>query len=414
MEFLHVDSAQSARTKLFEPDRFPALTADSFTVSLKDALGLSLYSDIYSNEEIPPYDRSTVDGYAIRAVDCFGASESIPAFLDLAGSVNMGEITQIKLMPQQAVYVPTGAMVPDGTDCVVMIEHTEKLDEQTIAVNKPVAPGEGLVYRGDDVKSGQLLLNRGTKLDFRHLGLLAAVGVSQVQVYRPIRCFVISTGDEIVAIDAPYQPGKLRDVNGYTLGGLIETCGAVVTGHKIVQDDYELLKQTMKDGLSEADVLFISGGSSVGERDYTLKLINELAEELGGSGSFVHGIGIKPGKPTIFGEVSGKPVFGLPGHPMSAVMVFLAFVDGFLRQLTGQPTKRNSVKACLTSHIHSSPGSDTYQLMSLTESSEGLLATPLFGKSSLTAIFTKADGFMVIGADDEGHEKGEMVDIYLW
>ena len=313
MDFFQVISLDEAIVRLQK--QFADNPLEIETVCLLEAQNRFLAEDLYAAENVPDFNRSTVDGYAVKAADTFGAGEALPSLLIAAGAVRMGQKAEMILKKGQAVAVPTGGMLPEGADSVGMVEYSEQFDADTIAVYKPVSPGENVIARGDDMRQGDVILKRGTWLSAKHIAMLAACGISRVNVYRPIRFAIISTGDEIIEIDQPQEIGQIRDINSYGLASIIRQWGGSVTYRAIVRDDYEALKQAMTEGLEQADVLLTSGGSSVGERDYTYRLMQELCKD----DVFVKGIAIKPGKPTIAGKSDGKPVIGLPGHPSAAM-----------------------------------------------------------------------------------------------
>lgn len=407
MDFFKVVSVTEGREKISEV--FNNFSFDIREVSIVDSLDKTLVEDIISSVNVPEFNRSTVDGYAIRSSDSHGASDTIPSFLTLIGEVRMGEEASISLSLGEAVYVPTGAMIPQGADAVVMIEHTEKLDEKTIAINKPVSQGENIILKGDDIKIGQVLLESGRVISPHDIGVLAALGVPKVKVFQNPTFYVISTGDEIIDMDEELVKGKIRDINGYALHGLIRKIGGDVIKRTIVKDDFSLLKEEVKKGIGLADIVIISGGSSVGTRDYTYDVINSFE----GKGVFIHGISIKPGKPTLVGEAHGKPIFGLPGHPVSSIIIFKAFIEKFIREKMRIKEELNSVRAIITSNLHSSPGKETYQMVTIENRDGKLYAIPNFGKSGMITLLSKSHGYIIIGQDEEGINKGEERDVYF-
>lgn len=383
-------------------------------VSLEKALGNRLYDDIVVPEDVPGFDRSTMDGFAVRARDTFGASESLPAYLDVAGEVYMGKGVDGHVNPGQAWRIPTGGMLPEGCDAVVMVEYTEELDRKTIGVTRPVAPGENIVRRGEDISAGELLFPGGKIVRPQEMGALSAAGVTSLEVEEPVRISIISTGDEVVGPTQSPGPGQVRDVNSYTLygmsakaGGLSELCG-------IVPDDFNSLREAMEVQLSKADIILLSGGSSVGTRDVSAKVIDSL----GKPGILFHGLSIKPGKPTIGAVVEGKPVLGLPGHPVSALVVFMLLVEPLIR--TGRYPRGEEefmlnfpVTAAITRNLRSAAGREDYVRVSLRHDGGRLLAEPVLGKSGLIATMAKADGLVRIPQDLEGVEAGDLVRIKL-
>lgn len=407
MEFLDVLSVNEVKNKLVQSFGKFALSIEK--IDILDAFDRILARNIISPIAVPQFNRSTVDGYAIQSSDSHGASDFIPIFLNITGMVLMGEKTALKVSAGEAVYVPTGGMIPEGADSVVMIEHVEKLDEDTLTIHKPVCTGENIIYQGDDVRRGQLVLEKGKRLTSQDIGVLAAIGVSKVDVYLKPKFYIISTGDEIIDLDEELTLGKVRDINGYVLNTMVQKMGGETVNKVIVNDDFELLRNEVRKGIDHSDIIIISGGSSVGTRDFTHDVINSFK----GKGVFVHGVSIKPGKPTIIGEIEGKAVFGLPGHPVSAIIVFKAFIEYFLKTVMNITENLNMTKALLDFNFHSSPGKETYQVVNLQERDGKMYAIPSFGKSGLITLLSKASGYLIIPDHIEGLNKGEEVNVYF-
>ena len=406
MDFFQVISLDEAIARLQK--QFADNPLEIETVCLLEAQNRFLAEDLYAAENVPDFNRSTVDGYAVKAADTFGAGEALPSLLTAAGAVRMGQKAEMILKKGQAVAVPTGGMLPEGADSVVMVEYSEQFDADTIAVYKPVSPGENVIARGDDMRQGDVILKRGTWLSAKHIAMLAACGISRVNVYRPIRFAIISTGDEIIEIDQPQAIGQIRDINSYGLASIIRQWGGTVTYRAIVRDDYEALKQAMTEGLEQADVLLTSGGSSVGERDYTYRLMQELCKD----DVFVKGIAIKPGKPTIVGKADGKPVIGLPGHPSAAMTVFRVLMSAVMKQW-GLYFEETLVPARLSVNLPSSPGRTTFQMVQLEAGENGFTAVPIFGKSGMIHLLGRSDGYIVLEAHQEGLEQNQQVLVHL-
>jgi molybdopterin molybdotransferase len=406
MDFFQVISLDEAIARLQK--QFADNPLEIETVCLLEAQNRFLAEDLYAAENVPDFNRSTVDGYAVKAADTFGAGEALPSLLIAAGAVRMGQKAEMILKKGQAVAVPTGGMLPEGADSVVMVEYSEQFDADTIAVYKPVSPGENVIARGDDMRQGDVILKRGTWLSAKHIAMLAACGISRVNVYRPIRFAIISTGDEIIEIDQPQAIGQIRDINSYGLASIIRQWGGNVAYRAIVKDDYEALKQAMTEGLEQADVLLTSGGSSVGERDYTYRLMQELCKD----DVFVKGIAIKPGKPTIAGKSDGKPVIGLPGHPSAAMTVFRVLMSAVMKQW-GLYFEETLVPARLSVNLPSSPGRTTFQMVQLEANENGFTAVPIFGKSGMIHLLGRSDGYIVLEAHQEGLEQNQQVLVHL-
>lgn len=378
---------------------------------LSIALSYILAEPITAKENVPGFDRSTVDGYAVRAKDSYGSSESMPGFLTLAGEVKMGEVPNVEAGPGEAVYVPTGGMLPAGTDAVIMIEHCEDVSG-LLNIYKQVAPGENVIRAGEDIREGQMILEKGTKLRPQELGALASLGITHVLVYRKIMAGYLSSGDEIVPYQTKkLQEGQIRDINYLTIAGLASEWNVEVVYGGIVRDDLEEFRQTAHELYEKVDCLILSGGSSVGARDYTTQVI----QTLGDPGVFVHGISIKPGKPTILAVADGKPVIGLPGHPASAMIIFQLFGKRIFRKLKGEAAlvKPERVFARMTKNIPSAPGRADYVRVQLFERDGSWWAEPIIGKSGLITTLVKSDGIVEIASEKEGVLQGEFVPVIL-
>ncbi|MEW6697036.1 MAG: gephyrin-like molybdotransferase Glp [Bacillota bacterium] len=409
MELFNVLTVQQARETLAA--HLPARAKEE-TVPLLQGLNRILAQDITARDDVPGFDRSTMDGYAVRARDTFGASESLPSYVDVTGEVLMGEAATGQVGAGQAWLIPTGGMLPPGADAVVMVEYTEELDQHTIGVTKPVAPGDHLVRRGEDVAAGSVVLTAGHTLRPQDLGLLAAVGVTRVPVLQPMRVGILSTGNELIEPEQPATPGKVRDINSYTLYGQVLAAGGLPTLYGIIEDDFESLRSTMVKALEENDMVLISGGSSVGARDVTAKVI----ETLGSPGVLFHGIAIKPGKPSIGAVVEGKTVFGLPGHPVSAMVVFDLLARPIIESAhLNRPRRAVPLRAAITRNMHSATGREDFLRVTLRRQEDGtVVADTVLGKSGLISTMVKADGVAHIPLNKEGVEAGEPVDVWLF
>lgn len=407
MDFFNVVSVEEARRRVMNV--FKDYTFEREAISLLESTNRILGEDIVSQIDVPEFNRSTVDGYAIKSKESHGASESMPSLFNIIGEVHMGEISKYNIKSGEAVYVPTGGMVPEGADGMVMVENTEKLDKSTLMVYKSISFNENIILKGDDIKIGEIALKRGRRITPEAIGVLAALGISQVKVYKKPRFYIISTGDEIIDLDEKLEMGKIRDINSYALNSLIIRLGGEVVGRSIVRDDYSLLRDEVEKAIEISDIVLISGGSSVGTRDYTAKVIDSF----NGKGVFVHGISIKPGKPTIVGEGEGKLIFGLPGHPVSSIIVFKAIVEHYVRQKMGIIDFIPKTKAVMDFNFPSSPGRETYQMVKLKEKDGKIYATPNFGESGMITLLADADGYIVIKTHEEGIYKGEEREVYL-
>ena len=319
-------------------------------VSLTAALGRTLAEDIAAEEYVPDFDRSTVDGYAVRARDTFGCTDAIPAILPLQGEVLMGEGAEFGLNPEECVAVPTGGAVPEGADSVVMLEYTEDYGDGTIGVSKSVAPGQNMIFRGDDVYPGKVILKKGRVLSSQDIGALAAIGRVQVPVVKKLTVGVISTGDELVAPEETPKPGQVRDVNSPMLEAMLTGFGVKVINYGIVIDDEALLTEKVHKAVAECDAVLLSGGSSVGVKDAACRIIESMGSLL------LHGIAIKPGKPTILGKTGQKPLVGLPGHPVAAYFITKLFILPLLSRLMGRKQEAYTAAARLTESISANHG----------------------------------------------------------
>ena len=383
------------------------------TATLTGALGRRLGAAILSPVDVPGFSRSTVDGFAVMARDTFGASEGLPAYLTVVGEVLMGTAPDTGFGSGQAVKISTGGMLPPGADAVVMVEYTENLDAGTIGVTRPVAPGENVVRKGEDVAAGEVVLPEGHVLRPQDLGILAGVGVSAVEVAALARVGLISTGDEVVPPEAEPGPGQVRDINSYALYGMVAANGGEGTIYGLIKDRFDDLKSALGQALGENDMVLVSGGSSVGTRDMTAQVI----QSLGNPGVLFHGMSLRPGKPTIGAVVHGKPVFGLPGHPVSAMMVCQLLVAPLVR-FGAYPPERDRgafpVSARLTRNLASGTGREDYVRVRLEWENGELVAHPILGKSGLISTMVKAHGLIRIPLDKEGITAGDTVKVYLF
>lgn len=397
------------------PNEALALIARSFhptlpseQVPLSEACGRILSDPVTASEYVPGFDRSTVDGYAVHAKDTFGCSESIPALLVLTGAVAMGEGAGACLEPGTCRYVPTGGAVPCGADAMVMIEHAEVFDPFTVGILRPAAPGENLIYRGDDTVPGQLLFPSGYLLNAHDIGALAAMGVTAVSVFRRPRVGILSTGDELVDAACPPAEGQIRNVNSPMLSALMRELGACPVDYGIVRDEETRMRRTLEQAAAECDAVLISGGSSVGIKDVTESVIGSMGELL------FHGIAMKPGKPTILGRVRSKPVFGLPGHPVAAYFVSRIFVRAALAALTGRTLKPYTIPAVLTESVSANHGRAQYSGASLSLRDGRWYLRPIHGKSGLITGLAASDGYFCVPRDCEGYAQGDVVDVTLY
>ena len=409
MKLLKVDTVNEARSKLIDCCAGTMLQTEMR--SLLDAAGCILAEDIYSKENIPPYRRSIMDGYAVRSRDLGAAGDMIPTMLKVIGEVLLGsDSSDLKVEPGCCVYVPTGGYVPDGADAVVMIEYCEPFGAGMLAVSKSASPGENIVSVGEDVAEGDMLLPKGRKLRPQDLGVLAACGVTDIPVFVPWRVTVISTGDELVSPDKMPGPGQIRDINTYTIASRSMAEGFEVIRTVSVKDEREALVSAIETAKADSDLVVMSGGSSQGKKDMTAELIDEAADH----GVLTHGIAAKPGKPTItgFDEESRTLFIGLPGHPAAALMVYEQILINIWRSLVCREKER-TLKAKVTVNVPSAPGRMTFQLVRLT-GEDTPEAEPVFARSGMISPVSEADGYFVMTENQEGIRPGETVDVYLW
>lgn len=408
-EMFTVLPPEEARTLLFE--KLPAAVA-SESVATSAALDRTLTEKPLAPHPLPAFPRSTMDGYAVRAEDTFGASEMLPAYLDVIGEVPMGRGCDLTVGSGQAAVVYTGGMLPAGADAVVMVERTQKMGETGIEVLRAVAAGENVVTVGEDVKEGEALLEAGHTLRPQDLGGLMALGITTVQVARRPRVAIISTGDEVVPPECNPGPGQIRDINTYTIAGLVERAGGIAVPCGVVGDDFETLLAAAHAALEDADLLVLSAGSSVSTRDMSAEVLNRL----GTPGVLVHGVAVKPGKPTILGVCNGKAVLGLPGNPVSAMVVAGLFLVPLIERMQGRshPTALRRVTARLTHNVASVPGREDYVQVKLVHRDGELWAEPVFGKSNLIYTLVKSDGLLKIPLNTSGLYQGEHVVVELF
>ncbi|HRJ45326.1 MAG TPA: molybdopterin molybdotransferase MoeA, partial [Caldilineaceae bacterium] len=345
-----------------------------------DALDRVLAAPLVSPQDLPEFPRSTVDGYAVNAADTYGASGSLPAFLNVIGEVAMGQLSQLQLGVGEAALVHTGGMVPAGADGVVMVENTQAVDAASIEVLRPVAEGENVIQIGEDIRTGDPILAAGHSLRPQDIGGLLALGITAVTVAVPPKVAIISSGDEVVAPDQPVAPGQVRDINSYTLAGLTRRAGGEPILYGIVPDQRPALEAAAARAHAEADIVVLSAGSSVSYRDLSVEVIAGL----GAPGVLVHGLSVRPGKPTIVAVADGKPIFGLPGNPVSAMVIFDLVVAPTIRALLGATEQpKQQVQAKLARNIASSAGREDYVQVRVEEREGELWAVPVFGKSNL-------------------------------
>lgn len=399
---LKVKTIKEAEALLKE--RFAGYT-EGENVPLGFALGRTLFSDVNSREYVPDFHRSMVDGYAVRAADTFGCSESIPAVLRLRGEVAMGQPAVMTVDAGSCAYVPTGAQLPDGADAMVMLEYAEDFGDGTIGIQTPAAPGTHIIFRGDDVRAGAPVLRRGYRLQAKDVGALAALGYSRVNVFRRPRVAVFSTGDEIVPIETKALTiGQIRDVNGPMLCAAVTASGGEPRYLGIISDNPQVLEESIVAALREADMVLLSGGSSVGVKDAATQVLSGLGELI------FHGLALKPGKPALAADIGGKPVFGLPGHPVAAYFIYSLLAKPLLYRMMDSVPQNSTVWAQCALAIPSNHGREECVPVRL----EGDKAWPVIGKSGLITTLSGASGYIRIPRDAEGLANGERVQVILF
>ena len=400
---LHVKTPEEVLALIKE--EFSPLTDRTETVSLFDTMGRVLARDICATEYVPDFDRSTVDGYAVRARDTFGCSDAIPAILPQTHEVLMGEGADFTLEPETCCAVPTGGAIPKGADSVVMVEYTEDYGDGTIGIGKAAAPGQNMIFRGDDVCPGKLILKKGQVLSSQDIGALAAIGQVEVPVVKKLTVGVISTGDELVPPDVKPGPGQIRDVNSPMLQAMLTGWGVQVINYGIVIDDEPKLRAMVEKAVAECDAVLLSGGSSVGVKDAACRIIQSMGELL------LHGIAMKPGKPTILGKTGTKPLVGLPGHPVAAYFITKLFVLPLLGRLMDRDMTAYTTTAYLTESVGANHGRAQYHSCRLEEKEGKLWAYPIRGKSGLITTLAGAEGYFCIARDCEGLPQGAEIQV---
>ncbi|HSB06103.1 MAG TPA: gephyrin-like molybdotransferase Glp [Thermodesulfobacteriota bacterium] len=391
--------------------RFKPLSSEK--VSLEGSLQRVLAEDMISAVNLPEFPRSTVDGFALKAKDTYGTSEKNPGLVRVIGEISMGQVSEIEIKDGEAIKVATGGMVPGGADAVEMVEYTEWVDSNTLHIFKTLSPLENVVQKGEDINAGDLLLHTGHKIRPQDIGLLAGVGKTEVMVFRKPRVGIISSGDEIIPIERTPNPGEIRDINRHSITSMVSEIGGMPIFLGIAKDRFDALKEKLDRGFRESDMVIVTGGSSVGALDLTLDVLQSFA----GTELIAHGVSVRPGKPTLIADVDGKPFLGLPGHPVSAMVIFHLFGRTILRTLSGHSREeapyRNRLKAKAARNIPSIAGREDYVRVKLEEREGTLWAHPLFGKSGAIAHLTHADGLLKIGINEEGLGEGEEAEVIL-
>ena len=379
------------------------------TIKVSESLDRFVATDVISPDDLPPFTKAMMDGYAVRALDTFGASEEKPVSLSLIGEVKIGEVPKKEVKEGEAIKIDTGAMMPKGADSVEMLEYAE-IKGKEILIRKALTPGENVAQRGEDIRKGEVLLTKGHRIRPQDIAALSGLGITRIKVFKKPRVAIIPTGDELIEPKRKPESGQIRDMNTYSLSAQIEKCGGEPIPFEIIKDDPRILREKIEEALSKADMVLISGGSSVGTYDLTLKVMSSLTK----GKVLTQGVAIKPGKPTIIAKVKGKIVFGLPGNPVSVMIVFRKIVEPGILAMMNAKEKIRVVNAKLTRTVTSSTGGEEYIRVRLEEQEGGLIALPLPRGSANIVSLVRADGLLKIPRLSEGIEKGRMVEIELW
>lgn len=407
-KLISLDEARRRIEEYLHPQ--PPGTVD---VSLMDAVGRVLARDVASPVNVPPFNRSTVDGYAVIAEDTFRADEDDPIRLKVVGTVDIGEITELPLRRGDAAEIVTGAPLPPEANAVAMLEDTSQIDEG-ISIYKPLSRGENVMASGSDIRTGETVLKQGAVLSSRELGVIAALGHSEVEVFRKPRVAILSTGAEIVEPGKALPPGKIFDINSYTVAAAVkEGCGEVISFGVVQDDDVDLLETKLKEALDVADVVITSGGVSVGPKDY----VPEIIDRLGKPGLVIHGVAIKPGKPVAVAVADGKPIFSLPGNPTSSLLVFTLLVQPVLFKMSGRRERlSNTLKATTADKLFSARGRRTFITVTVSQDSEGcwVASQASTGQSGAITTLANADGYVELVEDQQFVDVGEEVTVYLF
>jgi len=401
------------------------------TIEVYESLDRFVATDIISPEDLPSFEKTMMDGYAVRAEDTFEASEENPVFLNLIGEIRIGEIPEKEIKKGQAIQINTGAMMPQGADSVEMLEYVDPVRSKTpgasapilvgtsngvevrgrrIELRKALTPGENVAKRGEDIKKGEVLLVKGHRIRSQDIGALSGLGITKIKVFKRPKIAIIPTGDELIEPKRKPESGQIRDMNTYSLSAQIKKCGAQSIPFGIIKDNPEILKEKIEEALPKVDMVLISGGSSVGTYDLTLKVMNSLTK----GKVLTQGVAIKPGKPTIIAKIKEKVIFGLPGNPVSVMIVFRKIVEPTILAMMNAKEKIRVVKARLARTVTSSTGREEFIRVRLEERERELIAIPLHRGSANIVSLVKADGLLKIPRLSEGIEKGQFVKIELW
>jgi molybdopterin molybdotransferase len=405
-EFLRLEKPSIALIKFLA--QIPAAELKTESIPTENAMGRICASSVISPESSPGFNRSTVDGYAVHAVDSFGASEGVPAFFKVIGEVRMGEKPDLKVASNEVALIHTGGMLPEGCDAVIMIEQAQTTRENEIEVSKAVSQGENIILAGEDKSPGEEIIGAGRLIRAVEIGGLLAVGIQQVEVFHKPIVGILSSGDELVTASETPLPGQIRDINSAMLSALISSHGGIGKVFELMPDDPEKMLAIAEEAFKSCDSLVITAGSSASTRDYTARII----QSLGDPGVIVHGVNIKPGKPTILAVCNGKPVIGLPGNPVSAYVIACLFAIPMLRRTTGEIEPFSGIrgKARLKVNLASLAGREDFWPVRIKQIDDEWVAEPIFYKSNLIFTLVNADALAIIPEDANGVEAGSLID----
>ena len=381
-------------------------------IPLEEAEGYVVAENVVSPIDVPPFDRSSVDGFAVKAESTFSATEEEPVELRIVGEIPAGSWFEKEIKLGEAADISTGAPIPLGADSVVMVEDTY-IEGDTVFILRPVAPGENVMSAGADIMYGETIVKKGTLITHREVAVMAATGITKVKVFKKPRVAVISTGNELIEQGTPLKPGKIYDINRWSITEAIKLAGGIPVQYGIVPDDEQKLRTTLSKALAETDIVTVSGGTSAGAGDLMYRIIDDL----GAPGILVHGIRVQPGKPTILSLVNGKPLIGLPGYPTSGLMIFDIFVAPLIRGVVGRPmeTPRPTITAKILSKIRTPPGREQFLLLGITPDMKGnYLAYPVPGGSGAITTLTRAMGYTRIPENVDFIEPDTDVTVYLF
>lgn len=408
-EFLKFRSVSDAKKTFF--DNLGSFHPEQEIVNSLHAAGRTLAEAVISHEYLPAFSRSAMDGYAVHAADTFAASQNMPAQLKIIGELPMGAVPSQQINNGEAALIHTGGMLAEGADAVVMLEQSQVTSQGELEVLKPVSAGENVIFKGEDVRPGDVVIPVGKLIRPAEVGGLFALGYTSVKVAKKPLFAILSSGDEVIPPQRTPDLGQVRDINSEALAALIDQAGAAYKLYPIIPDDLEQMQRSLRQAYSEADAVIVTAGSSASSRDITAKVIREL----GAPGVLIHGINIRPGKPTILAVCDGKPVIGLPGNPISALVIAHFFVKPLIERMLGRTHVPPVawVRAILTVNVDSLVGREEWIPVRLIQKENYIEADPIFFKSNLIFQLSNADGLMKIEADETGKTSHSEVEVLV-